>query len=1137
MVDHGASPTLQSRSLPALTSPMPISVPYGTQATPTGTRDEKQQRASPTRVRRWNQRSKSKAVNRSSPAIAAGAHADGDKPWTDYRSEAVLHRELLSRAQHRKGRETWLRSPDSYGVDGAVRAPWGDAHRPRSRDPLANGDFARVATASSEAPLTEISSRPSSIAQQELQVNGLSDAWNGSSFAEDDPEADEGTAPLRPSWSRGAPAGTVLAPISPHRRDSGSGKTLEPPADLQKISMNSPQMRAATPGKVDAYVIGFMEGSRNAASLMDEQARLAQEREALAWAAGRHGQQWEISAFDRDLTRRGVNTDARALTPHSYRRDVSLKLGAELSRFSASPVEMAAIRGGVVLSPTAGESPLMSGGEAYGSGGMSGVARERAEKRRRARMQKQQRRLQRELDEQNHAACKIQARVRGRSSKRRVAELRHDRERRIQQENMAACGIQRRVRGRQSRRQYGQMRERNNTAASSIQARQRGRMARRKLTEERCTHNRAASSIQARHRGRMTRRQLGEEKHAAQMIQATFRGKQTRDELAQEALAAKQTRAEQELAATKIQARIRGKSARIQVQAISAERELERAKIELQLGATKIQSSFRGRKGRQKAQEELAAKRRLAELELRAVRMFQGSALHVTFGAWVEYRAKILRLRQSSLKKLARSGLVYCFETWADTVAEVVNARQEAVLGCIQNLVDRAVSFDPQEALALKLKASRVPNEDMLDIVEMSRKLAQRSVGTLFSRAVAEPSTKALLDKSVRSSTGGACAELPAKMRLLPWEEMERIKKKQNGLWGKITGACVEVPSPLPGVHIRLHCLARAVSESAIVVAVEVLESVNIYPASSDERGALRCTLRREHADGTAVAGTRVYRATSSASDSISIDVTEEQWQADARNDPLAAPFASVLQVGKPGCPPLLPWAAGTEEIVDHKSTPSTTGDRTSDSKNGETLARRSLSLLGKPPQRRERMLSSTGQLISPGRMLSSIEELDDEDDDLDADGMTDSHRKHKWRAYCPISKADRTFGGVGTSVLPALFLVDNVLSERVGGTIETAAGRKLGSFRLGMKDLRKKALECQTSGNGSAPGTHYSTACWVTIKAPPPSLHLRLMHQSKDPMADPISGGALTLTIEVTGAFALPSDGRDMSDPYCEIR
>jgi hypothetical protein len=188
------------------------------------------------------------------------------------------------------------------------------------------------------------------------------------------------------------------------------------------------------------------------------------------------------------------------------------------------------------------------------------------------------------------------------------------------------------------------------------------------------------------------------------------------------------------------------------------------------------------------------------------------------------------------------------------------------------------------------------------------------------------------------------------------------------------------------------------------------------------------------------------------------------------------------------------------------------------------------------PPQRRERMMSSTGQLISPGRVLNSIEELDHEDEDWD--GMTDRHGQFKWSAYCPVSEADKMFGGVGTSVLPALFLVDDVLAERVGGTIETAAGRKLGSFRLGMKTLREKALECQVLGKGTAPGTtHYSMAAWVTIKSPPPSLHLRLMHQSKDPMADPITGGALTLTIEVTGAFALPSDGHDISDPYCTIQ
>jgi hypothetical protein len=561
----------------------------------------------------------------------------------------------------------------------------------------------------------------------------------------------------------------------------------------------------------------------------------------------------------------------------------------------------------------------------------------------------------------------------------------------------------------------------------------------------------------------------------------------------------------------------------------------------MQLSATKIQSSFRGRKGRQQVQAELAAKRRLEALEKRALQMFQGNVVQAAFGGWLEYRAKILQLRQSSIRKMAHGSLVYCFETWADTVAEILTVREEAVLGCTQHLVDRAVSFDPHEALALKLKALNVPKDDMLDLLEMSQKLAQRSVGTLLSRAVAERETKALLDKSVRSRTGGARGELPEKM-YPPAQEIQKAKKRQTGLWSRITGANVDLPSPLPGVHIRLHSLARAASDSAIVVAVEVLETVNIYPADSDKRGALRCTLRREHADGTPVAGTRVYQATSCATGSVAIGASEEKWKADPRNDPLAAPFANVIETGKGGSPPLLPWTAGAEEITNDNGQMATfvpnltSTDQTGARMGGKSSQHQGILLERTPPQRRERMISSTGQLISPGRMLSSIEELDHEDEDWD--GMTDHHTQYKWRAYCPVSKADKMFGGVATSVLPALFLVDDVLAERVGGTIETAAGRKLGSFRLGMKTLREKALECQVSGKGTAPGTtHYSMASWVTIKSPPPSLHLRLMHQSKDPMADPNTGGALTLTIEVTGAFALPSDGRDISDPYCAIQ
>ena len=53
----------------------------------------------------------------------------------------------------------------------------------------------------------------------------------------------------------------------------------------------------------------------------------------------------------------------------------------------------------------------------------------------------------------------------------------------------------------------------------------------------------------------------------------------------------------------------------------------------------------------------------------------RANVVQVAFGCWVEYRAKILQLRQSSLRKMKQGMLVHCFETWADNVAEIVNVR------------------------------------------------------------------------------------------------------------------------------------------------------------------------------------------------------------------------------------------------------------------------------------------------------------------------------------------------------------------------------------------------------------------------------------------------------------------------------
>ena len=87
--------------------------------------------------------------------------------------------------------------------------------------------------------------------------------------------------------------------------------------------------------------------------------------------------------------------------------------------------------------------------------------------------------------------------------------------------------------------------------------------------------------------------------------------------------------------------------------------------------------------------------------------------------------------------------------------------------------------------------------------------------------------------------------------------------------------------------------------------------------------------------------------------------------------------MAQVLEVGKGGAPPLLPWTAGTEEIsempADHAqeagwSPDSAGGDRSSGGTDGPQY--QGMALERGPPQRKERMLNSTGQLLSPGRML-----------------------------------------------------------------------------------------------------------------------------------------------------------------------
>jgi len=74
----------------------------------------------------------------------------------------------------------------------------------------------------------------------------------------------------------------------------------------------------------------------------------------------------------------------------------------------------------------------------------------------------------------------------------------------------------------------------------------------------------------------------------------------------------------------------------------------------------------------------------------------RANVVQVAFGCWVEYRAKILQLRQSSLRKMKQGMLVHCFETWADNVAEIVNVRTYTLMCIVLCVCNYSVKIDPK---------------------------------------------------------------------------------------------------------------------------------------------------------------------------------------------------------------------------------------------------------------------------------------------------------------------------------------------------------------------------------------------------------------------------------------------------------
>ena len=138
-----------------------------------------------------------------------------------------------------------------------------------------------------------------------------------------------------------------------------------------------------------------------------------------------------------------------------------------------------------------------------------------------------------------------------------------------------------------------------------------------------------------------------------------------------------------------------------------------------------IQATFRGRKGRRAAEEEIAAKKRLQELEKKAVSIFSGNVTEGAFRQWVDFRDKVVALRKSSVRKMQHGSLLFCFDHWATKVDEAITVRQEAVLGCVQSLVDAAAQHDPHDALVTSLRGSGMPMEGIVDLAEMAQKLSQ----------------------------------------------------------------------------------------------------------------------------------------------------------------------------------------------------------------------------------------------------------------------------------------------------------------------------------------------------------------------------------------------------------------------------
>lgn len=287
---------------------------------------------------------------------------------------------------------------------------------------------------------------------------------------------------------------------------TGAGAEAQPLSGQQLLEQRAERQEAQKQRREQ------LAAKRQQRALEEEEARRAQEDADRKAAA---------TARKRALIKRQMNADEHKATVGPRERTYAVK-GSKKMEQRLAAVEAKATAGTKTsprrMSPrkTQNATPRTSEGATHApvdaAVAASSSAREQRQEQREFAKDDPEREAQ-EQQELNGAACKLQARQRGRLVRRRVATQKNEM-------HGAASMLQARQRGRIARKHVAQQRSEMNGAASMLQARQRGRIARRHVAEQRTEMTGAASKLQARARGRIARKQMAQRKAEAAVAAA-----------------------------------------------------------------------------------------------------------------------------------------------------------------------------------------------------------------------------------------------------------------------------------------------------------------------------------------------------------------------------------------------------------------------------------------------------------------------------------------------------------------------------------------------------------------------------------------------------------------------------------------